>query len=451
MTSDYVKSLKEYNLLSEIRFERFYRNWALGLACREEIKNACVKELCQNGCVVINEIDLAKLRETPYSLFADKESHYLLWLCYCIKYQGKSLLAWMNEYIDNLSNIIRGGINTYKRNGWSVHVLYVYQLVNYNFAHNVMPVAVNWDFDAKRVIVFFRNEYGMLSDTAKFVLKIACFIHDIGAQIAVNDHELLGVSLVEENYAKLKITDRDLVNENVLLSQSELINILQMIVGNHQLINQVAAEVSDYIIYEKVNEIKNKSSSERIKRFIAEEFVRVMYLLGAADMMAVDDLLLSAIKFEEMSEAKEYIQKIITDNDYVRDYKKYGMRRLKCFVNDRLKEASDEIIRGLVDKNDCNYDELLRFMYEVQEISYGIAAIKPLNDLPLTIAFISALYRMVIKYTANYKNILIKIDSGFSEKYIRHLFSEAAEEIDRNLDYKIRKETFGYIFTVRLA
>ena len=388
MTNDYIKTLEEYKQLSRIRFERFYRNRALGLECQEEINNVYTQELIQNGCITKKNIDLVKLQESPFSLFGDKESHYLLWLCYCIKYEDKNLLSWINGYINSISSVIRGGINTYKRSGWPVHVLYVYQLVNYNFAYNVLPVAFKWDFDAKSIIASFGNEYRKLSNTAKFVLKIACFIHDIGVQIAVNDHELLGVPLVEENYSVLKVTSQDLANNNVQLSTEELIYILQVIVGNHQIINQVAAEVSDYIIYEKICEIKDESASDNIKKFITTEFSSVMYLLGAADMMAVDDSLLSEIKFDEISEAKEYIQRMIVGNEYVRDYKKYGIKRLKCFVNDSLKKVSDEEINALIRKNGCNSDELLKFMYEVQGIIYGVAAIKPLNDLELSIKFI---------------------------------------------------------------
>lgn len=450
MTSDYIKSLEEYKQLSGIRFERFYRNKALGLECEEEINNTYTQELCQNGCIMKKDIDLAKLQKSPFSLFEDKESHYLLWLCHCIKYEEKSLLAWINDYINNISGVTRGGINTYKRNGWSVHVLYVYQLVHYNFAYNVLPVAFKWDFDAKSIISSFGNEYRKLSSTAKFILKIACFIHDIGVQIAVNDHESLGVSLVEESYSMLEVTSKDFANNGFQFSTKELIYILQVIVGNHQLINQVAAEVSDYMIYEKICEIKNKAVSDNIKKFIFTEFSSVMYLLGASDMMAVDDSLLSEIKFDEISEAKEYIQRVIVTDDYIRDYKKYGIKRLKCFVNDKLKEASDKTINAFVRENGYSNEEILKFMYEVQGISYGVAAIKPLNDLELSIKFIIALYRIVTKSTIDYKNVLIKIDSGFRNEYIRQLLLESIEIIDKKLNYKLIMESTKYIFTVRL-
>ncbi len=450
MTNEYIKKLEEYKQLSGIRFERFYRNKALGLECQEEISNIYTQELCQNGYIIKKEIDLAELQKSPFSLFEDKESHYLLWLCYCIKYEGKSLLSWINDYINSISNVIRGGINTYKRNGWPVHVLYVYQLVNYNFAYNVLPVAFNWDFDVKSIMSSFSNEYRKLSNAAKFILKIACFIHDIGVKIAVNDHELLGVPLVEENYSILKVTSKDLEINDIPFSEKELIYILQIIVGNHQLINQVAAEVSDYIIYEKICEIKNKSNSDNINNFINVEFSSVMYLLGAADMMAVDDSLLSEIKFDEISEAKEYIQAIISGNDYIRDYKKYGIKRLKCFVNDNLKNVPNKIINDIIRKNGCNDDELLKFMYEVQGISYGIAAIKPLNDLELSIKFIVILYNMATKNTMDFKNVFIKIDSGFSSEYIKQLLLESIETIEKKLHYNLILESSKYIFAIQL-
>lgn len=450
MTSDYIKSFEEYKQLSKIRFERFYRNKALGLECQEEIDNIYTKELCLNGRIVKNNIDMDRLQESPFSLFTDKESCYLLWLCYCIVYKKKSLLSWINNYINNISNVVRGGINTYKRVGWSVHVLYVYQLVNYNFAYNVLPAAFNWNFNADRIISSFGNEYRKLSNTAKFILKIACFIHDIGIQIAVNDHELLGVTLVEENYSMLKISKNDLLNNGVQFSTKELIYILQIIVGNHQLINQVAAEVSDRMIFEKICEIKDKALTDNLKHFIFSEFSSVMYLLGAADMMAVDDSLLSEIKFNEISEAKEYIQRILISNDYIRDYRKIGIRRIQSFVNDAHKDISGDTIRGFICENEDNEDELLKFMYEIQEISYGVAAIKPLDDLSLTVKFISALYRMVTRITKEYKLVLIKIDSDFCDGYIKQLLSKTIENIDKNLNFELIMKPSKFIFTVRL-
>ena len=89
-------------------------------------------------------------------------------------------------------------------------------------------------------------------------------------------------------------------------------------------------------------------------------------------------------------------------------------------------------------------------MYEVQGISYGVAAIKPLNDLELSIKFIGALYRMVTKNTIDYKNVLIKIDSGFCNEYIRQLLLESIEIIDKRLNYKLIIESKKYIFIVRL-
>lgn len=450
MTSEYIKSLSEYSALSSIRFERFYRNKALGLECQEEIKNTYVEELYQNGYIENKDIDLDKLQESPFSLFEDKESHYLLWLCHCIVYDGKSLLSWINDYINNISNITRGGINTYKRNGWTVHVLYVYQLVNYNFAYNVLPVATKWDFNAKSIIDSFGNEYRGLTNEAKFILKIACFMHDIGVQIDVNDHELLGVPLVEKNYSLLKISDKSLLNNNIQFTKEELVFILKIIVGNHQLINHIAAEVSDFVIFKKICEIKSMVASENVKKFFTNEFSNVMYLLGAADMMAVDDLLLSEIKFDEITEAKEYIQRIIVSNDYIRDYKRYGIRRLKCFLNDSLKNVPDELIMSMIYENKCNTDQLLQFMYEVQGICYGVAAIKPMNDFPLTIKFICALYRMVIKRTVDYKNVLIKINSDFCNDYIKQLLCNSIDIVDKILNYELVIQSEKFIFIVRL-
>ena len=103
MTNEYIKKLEEYKQLSGIRFERFYRNKALGLECQEEISNIYTQELCQNGYIIKKEIDLAELQKSPFSLFEDKESHYLLWLCYCIKCYRQHIICKI--IINKLINI----------------------------------------------------------------------------------------------------------------------------------------------------------------------------------------------------------------------------------------------------------------------------------------------------------------------------------------------------------
>ena len=126
MTSAYLKNLAIYKALKTVSFERFYRNRALNIECKEDITNRFIKELCENGFISIDDINIEVLHNQPFSIFEDEESWYLLWLTQCIRFRGKSLLSELNGYIEKVSMVQRGGINSYKRNGWDVHILYVY-------------------------------------------------------------------------------------------------------------------------------------------------------------------------------------------------------------------------------------------------------------------------------------------------------------------------------------
>lgn len=424
MTIEMLKNFLIQTSLDKIRYERFYRNRALELPCSETITNEYTKQLCEQGFVDINNDDITDVGNLMSSILFDSDSSNLLWFCQCVHIKNKSILALINSYIDQISKIKRGGINTYKRNGWEVHVLYVYQLINYNFSKNIVPIAYHWEFDVCPIFEYFHTLYNSLSNSAKFILNIGSFIHDIGVTIAINDHETKGIPLVEKYYLELGISESDLKENNIKMTQHEIIVILKILVGHHQLINQVAAEVSDKIINNKLQLIKKNLCSSGLKDFLNTEFIKIMYLLAAADMMAVDDSLLSNIKFKEITDASQYLQGIVMGKSYIRDKTKYGIQRFKCFLNDKLKTIRDEDLDHLIIGYGIQPELIWHFMYDIQVISYGVAAIKPLNDTVLATKFIAALYLIVTKYNKNYSDIAVCIKADFDADFIKEILQE---------------------------
>lgn len=440
MTIESLKTLPEYVSLNNICYERFYRNLALGFSNVESKADEYTQQLYSLGYVELDKCHVANLEKVMPAIFFDADSSNLLWFLQCCRTGSTSLLATINSYIRQISTIKRGGINTYKRNGWDVHVLYVYQLINYNFSKNIIPKALKWNFDVEPIISQFHQVYHELSLTSKFILNIGSFIHDIGVTIAINNHELRGIPLVEQYYHELRISSDVLKDHNIEMNQDEIITALKLLVGNHQIINQIAAEVSDKIIWKKVQKIKESLNSEKLEKFLTQDFSKVMYLLGAADVMAVDDSLLSNVKYDEMTESFHYLQSLIDNGDYNRNKMKYGIKRLKCFISDDLKDISDEHLCRLIAEHGASADSIWNFIYNVQEINYGVAAIKPLNDLNLTVKFIISLYLLITKYTNDYSKVVVNIRADFDSAYIEELLrNHSATWISEAIKHETKK------------
>ena len=128
------------------------------------------------------KINIKELKINFSKIFKDKNSHQLLWTLnskYLDNIFEKNYLDEISEIIYKSNQVIKGGINSYKINGWMTHVIYVYQIVNYNIANNIVPV--NFKETTKThmtsIIKELSEVYKTLNNTSKFILKIFCFIH----------------------------------------------------------------------------------------------------------------------------------------------------------------------------------------------------------------------------------------------------------------------------------
>lgn len=132
-----IKNIMEEDLKFE--FDKYYKQTAIKLKStkEEEERNKTRKESQENLSSSNNiEIDLKKLKEDFIKLILDENSSKYLWILYS-KYNGEeNYIDKISEILKKENEIIRGGTNTYKMNGWMAHTLYVYQIVNDNIANN---------------------------------------------------------------------------------------------------------------------------------------------------------------------------------------------------------------------------------------------------------------------------------------------------------------------------
>lgn len=413
---------KKYNLVN-VHFEKMFRNIALGKISQMEFQGNIHISLNDYYSIMYYRSEFAKL-------FFDKDSHWLLWVCRCLYRENRSILSYLNEYISKICKITRGKLNTYKLYGWDVHILYVYQLVSYNFPRCIIPTAYSWSFDVSYIFKYFFDIYCSLSIDAKFILKIGSFLHDIGVTLSVKDHEKKGVPLTEYYYCELGIDDSLLNQYNISLNITEIIVALRAVVGNHQIINQVSSEASDKYIYEKINTAKKSFEfSRRLLELYNKDFVGIMSILAVSDMMAVDDSLLSMEKFEEIKEANSFLEHIITYNDYKRDFNVYGLKRIVSFLKDELKPIANEVILGLL-QNECSSSKnVIDFIYNVKNMSYAMTAIKPLGDIVKTVRLIEVCLEIYNLSEIPLQELVIKFDPNINNERLEIILEQPADII----------------------
>lgn len=314
------------------------------------------------------------------ALLFEEDAPYLLWLCKCLHTNAGALLPVMSSYIRAIQNTKRAGLNTYKRIGWDAHVLYVCQLTSHSFAAGIPPRAYEWDFDIQPIFDRFKSMTRTLSDASRFLLRIGSFLHDIGVTLGVRDHEENGAPLTERYYGELGISAAQLRRAGIALTADEVICVTKALVGNHQIINQVSAEASDRYICDKIMAIKlSFSSSPALRGLFSEEFADVMLMLAAADVMAVDDSLLSREKFEELMEAGAFLKSIISTGEHEREPGRYGLKRLVSLLPDSDKQDAEQVITRYADALNVGPD-LYDFLYHVRLIGYAMTAVKQLGD-----------------------------------------------------------------------
>lgn len=423
MLTHQIRTLGQKYGLVDLSFEKMFRNKALG--------NVDETQFYGKINILSNEYDFIMQYKNEFAnLFFEEDSYWLLWVCKCLYIGQNSILSILNEYIAKVCKITRGNLNTYKLNGWDVHILYVYQLVNYNFPKCIVPNAYSWNFEVNEIFCHFHNIYQSLSSDAQFILRLGSFLHDIGVTMGVKDHEIKGMPLTEQYYCEIGI-NKSLLNQNsVNLEEIEIIEAIRAMVGNHQIINQISAEASDKFIYEKMNIIKkNFSFSERLIFLYNKYFVGMMSVLAISDMMAVDDSLLSKEKFQELKEAYVFLDHIVKYGNYKRDSKIYGLKRLIALLKDDLKQNADNIILNMLYNMNDKGAEIIDFLYNVKFMSYAMAAIKPLENIEKSVRLIETCMEIYKLSSIPLKELVIKFDPDIDNKKLNATLEQSAKSI----------------------
>ncbi len=430
----------------DINYGKVFRRLALGENNTEDLSEYEKELFLNNGEIMLTEPFPVFDKEQFANIFFDDDSAKILWILKCEKSEENKLYKFC-DYLKSVSSAKRGGLNVYKRMGWDVHVLYAYQLVNENFAKCLsldIPGAPT-DFS------LYHNIYKTLSNEAKYILKIATFLHDVGVVDGVSDHEIKGVKWVEQRYSELGISDSKLKQNNIVITNREIIELLKIIVGSHQIMNQIGSEISDYFVFQTLTKARTQLREfSKATEIFENYFAEIMLLLSAADLLAVNDTLLTQDKMNETLESYNYFKLLLRHEFVVRNTQKYGIQRYRSLLPDEKKTTfTDEVFFAIVDSIGYNAEEITAFLYNIKQLSYGMTVVKPQKDLSIGIKLFCIINEVVKKLNMSTINTSIKFYPDIDHIKVGHLLTNICYITDGVDFFDYRREGDNIFINVK--
>lgn len=454
MANQYLEILNDKKI-NEFDFPTYYHN--RGMMIKESgntnnIPNVYLFDL-------VDGIDIKKIKKEVASLIIDERSFQIFWYLNAVEVSGHSVLDEFSPLFMETNKVTRGGINTYKLNGWMVHVLYVYQIVTYNIPYGIPPKSFSNDI-IQNTFSELEKVYKLLTPSFRVILKIYALIHDIGVVDGVQHHDVDGEKYVKQVLNDLELTDSFWRKYNFTLQDA--IAILQVLVANHTLINKISGEESDLSIKDRCDGIKLKlKNTTKIINY--SNLAICYYLLGIADLIAVDDSLYTLKKYTLVYGSYQYLESIFVGRPIMRNKEEVALLRLSEMVHETTYNDIALDTRIILQKNNMDYSEFCEGLFWTYHIEYATAFLKPLCNLEYVILILSKLINYVRTFFGTEKlthlNIIfnsaidnVKLKKGIENGEFINLIDQLNRNIlcvkSHNLDitYVLQDNTF-YITT----
>ena len=431
-----IKNITERELNFE--YDKYYKEFALKLKSllSDEERNTLRKEEQERFSSLNNiEIDLEELKNSFIDLLTDENSEKYLWILYS-KYQNSE------NYIDKLSDIlkrenevIRGGTNTYKMNGWMAHTLYVYQILNYNIAKNIEIVNFNGNENNKLQLEELHKLYKELSKESKFLLRIFCLIHDIGVIEDVKYHDVLGSKYVEEVLKEIGLTQNELEKNNINIMLNDFIKVLQGIIKYQTLITSLSAESNDeYVEYAYRNLIESIPNIQSIK----SQIPKILFIMAYGDIIAVDESLMDTEKYQRTKEGYMFFEEITNNKPHTRNKEKVTIDRI-CDTAGKIRyETLKKELDIILEKNNIDKNDFIEDMYNIRLMRYTGPLMKMVNDVSLTIKIYNELFKLITALDGRdslkeYTILFVpdKPESEFVKEFKNNNFFECLEKMKK--------------------
>ena len=407
----------------------------------------CPKKM--DGLISDEEISFSNIKKDIFDIFSIDKGYIVLWYLNAVRMGDISFLDQVSPFFKEINKIKRGGINTYKQNGWMVHVLYVYQLISFNIPNDFMPTSFDAaDYELRNTFHVMNRLYWNMKEDSRLVLKVLALIHDIGIVDGVQNHDKDGEKYVVSILNDLSIDEITL--QEYEIDYATFVELLEIFVANHTLINKISAEESDLCIHEKCSLIL-----ERLKKcndFTDDKYkdiAPIFLLLGMMDLIAVDDSLFTVKKFELAYNSYVFLNNIFMRKKYMRKKEEVALMRLQLMLPDDLYTNLYEESNFLMKRLNIPIDEFWNGLFDVYEFEYATAFLKLLNSLEYVLI---ALYKMIDlfnKVKNGDEKCIVKFDSEMPIKQFVQAFKngEYNKAIDSCEGYAIYK---GKMISMRL-
>lgn len=365
-------------------YDKFYRDTAMQLKkekTKEEQKQ--IRKIAREKLDVLVknvQIDLGVLKQNFVNLIQDENSARYLWILYS-KYEGNE------NYIDKISDIlkrenqiIRGGINTYKMNGWMAHSLYVYQIVNENIAKNVDILNFKGKEEGRKQLQELHKIYSQLNEETKFILKIFALIHDIGVIESVEYHDRVGSKYVETVLQEIGFQSFECKLKNIIPT-------LQALIKYHTLITSLSSESSDAYV-----EVAYRKLRSQIQNSYVPE---ILLLFAYGDVIAVDESLMDTEKYQRTKECYMFFKEIEQGKRKQRNKEKVAIQRICDMVGEKKVENLTANFATLLQACEVDKSQFVEDMYHIKLMRYTGPLMKTLQDVKLTIKIFYELFELI--------------------------------------------------------
>lgn len=430
-----IKDLFSKELI-EYDYDQFYREFCLKLkgineSQREEITSEFLKRLPKS------DIKIDNIKREFMDILMDENSAKYLWILY-----NNNLLNDVSEIFKKSNEVTRGGVNTYKILGWMVHVIYVYQIVNYNIANNIKLKNYNNNMQKAKNIKELHQMYNNMEYTSKFILKIFTLIHDIGVINEVANHDIHGVKYVEQIINDIGINDKTLLKYKIDINTEDLIKTLKLMIREHVLINRLSGEASDLYVKERYGNILKELEDVNIEK---EDIASILTLLGFADLIAVDESLLNDAKYNRIINTYNFFLDITNQKESNRDKTKVAIERFCDMLGTEDFEKTKIEVEKILSNLNIDSNIFWNDLYNIRLFDYTGPLMKYINNLSYSVKI---LYR-IIELAKNrlgedvLSRVLINFnpkssDSEFKKQIEQGMFFECIEQL-KNSDKYIQK------------
>lgn len=376
------------------KYDKYYKNLcnnlkqALKVDEKSKIKDKSKAEL--NNLLKNINIDEKFLKNNFINLLLDEDSAKFLWILYSKYNKSENYIDIISNTLKKENEVVRGGTNTYKINGWMTHTLYVYQIVNYNIVQNIELENFKPLKEIKKQIEELHKIYHTLDISAVFVLKIFCLIHDVGVIENIGLHDVYGIKFVEKVLSEIGVTEEVLKNFN--LNLNEFINIQKAIIKYHTLITSLSSEGSDDYVQKNFEDLISNISDENIKKQIS----KILFLMAYGDVIAVDESLMNTEKYQRIKEGYLFFEEIINGKPHKRDKEKVAIERI-CDTAGKIKfEVLKSNLDDILFSNKIDKNAFIKNMFNIRAMRYTGPLMKTLNDLNLCIKIYNELLDLIV-------------------------------------------------------